>query len=200
MKRSSIWLLITMVTISITAVVAFAASVHLKHKPPLTFTDNTGPAPSTNLTLTASGALAGLGNGDVVVTLTAQANPTGQCCNPGGQCKVPGQNPAPVEVTGAQAIPEGEIKNGNVSFDVDTSPPQSPILGAPDCPNTSWTETIIDLVFTQATITVYQPAVLDCTSGTCVPVDPDTGAPAQVVFSITCTLSGVDGVLTSSCP
>ena len=197
MRRSSVWLLVIMATIGITAVGAFAASVHLKNKPPLTFTDNTGPAPSSNLTLSADGALTGLGNGDVVVTLNASANPTGQCCNPSGECKVPGHNPAPVQVTGAQAIPAAKIKNGNVSFGVDTQAPQTPIPNAPDCPNTSWTENITDLVFTIGHITVYQPAIIN-SSGQI--VDPNTGAAAQSVFAVTCTLSGVDGPLGSSCP
>src|SRR2546427_8278529 len=95
--------------VALTAGVALAASVHLKRKPPLTFTDNTGPAPSSNLTLSADGALTGLGGGDVVITLTASANPTGQCCNPSGACKVPGQNPASVQITGAQALPGPDI-------------------------------------------------------------------------------------------
>ena len=197
MKRSSAWLLVIMATIGITAVGAFAASVHLKNKPPLTFTDNTGPAPSANLTLSADGALTGLGGGDVVITLTASANPTGQCCNPSGECKVPGHNPAPVQVTGALAIPAAKIKNGNVSFGVDTKAPQTPIPNAPDCSNASWTENITDLVFTKATITVFQPAIIDSNGNI---VDPNTGAAAQDVFDITCNLSGVDGGLKASCP
>src|SRR5207237_9604852 len=73
--------------------IAWATSVHLKNNRNPNFTDNTGLPPSHNLTLTTSGALAGLGNGDVVIALTANANPTGQCCNPSGECKVPGHNP-----------------------------------------------------------------------------------------------------------
>ena len=215
MKRSSAWLLVIMATIGITAVVAFAANVHLKHSPPLTFTDNTGPAPSSNLTLSADGALTGLGGGDVVITLTASANPTGQCCNPSGACKVPGQNPASVQITGAQALPGADIKNGNLSFVVSTAPPETPIPNAPDCPNTSWAENITDLVFTSAVVTVYQPAILacglsgtpctsdsDCSGGvSCVPVNANNNSQAaQSVFVTNCTLSGVDGALTRSCP
>src|SRR5947207_13780179 len=120
------------------AIPALGSNVHFK--PPSSgpsFTDN-------GLTLTASGALAGLGNADLLVTLTAQGNPTATCTNPSGANKPPGQNPASVTLTGSEAIPASAIKNGNVSFTVTTSAPTSPIPGAPGCPGTNWTETITD--------------------------------------------------------
>ena len=129
-----------------------AASVHLKggaNSEP-TFIDN-------GLTLTSNGALAGLGNEDLVVTLTATANATATCTNQGGN-QAPGQNPAPVTVSGSQSIPASEIKNGNVAFSVTTEGPVTPIPGAPGCPNPNWTEDITDLSFTSATIPVEQPA------------------------------------------
>ena len=134
------------------AIVAHAQNVHLKppNRAP-TFVDQV-------LTLEAVGNLAGLGEGDVVITLNATANATATCTNPGGGTQPPGQNPAPISVQGTQAIPEGEIKNGNVSFDVKTAAPVTPIPGAPGCPNPNWTENITDLSFTNATITVQQPA------------------------------------------
>src|SRR5258708_37734969 len=119
---------------------AYASSVHLK--PPTSspsFTDN-------GLTLTTSAALAGLGNQDVSILLSATANPTATCTNPSGANKPPGQNPASVTVTGSTSIPASEIKNGTVAFTVTTSPPTpNPIPGAPGCPGSSWTETITDL-------------------------------------------------------
>src|SRR5690242_5542459 len=129
---------------------ADAGNVHLK--PPNSspqFTDN-------GLTLTGSGALAGLGAGNILVNLGATANATATCTNPSGKQQPPGQNPAPVSVAGSQAIPASEVKNGNTTFTVTTTPPTSPIPGAPGCPNANWTESITDLSFTSATITVQQ--------------------------------------------
>jgi hypothetical protein len=131
--------------------VATSANVHFKKSPPLTFTDN-------GLTLSASGALTGLGNGDIVITLEAQGQPTATCTNPSGANQPAGQNPAVVTLGGVQEIPEGEVKNGNVSFNVGTSGPQTPVPGAPECPNKNWTENITDVAFSgfSSTITVFQ--------------------------------------------
>lgn len=139
-----------------------AASVHLKggKKAEPAFTD-------TGLSLTAEGALSGLGNGDVLISLEATADVTSTCTNQGGN-QAPGQNPAPLTVLGSVALPEEEIKNGNTPFSVTTLAPPVVIPGAPDCPNPNWTETIEDLAFTSATITVEQPIgtvvlVVECT-------------------------------------
>ena len=56
--------------------------------------------------------------------------------------------------------PATEVKNGNTPFNVTTEEPETPIPGAPDCPNPNWTEEITDLDFTSATISVYQGGVL----------------------------------------
>jgi hypothetical protein len=149
---------------------AGAASVHLKSKPPLTFTDQ-------GLFLSASGALTGLGNGDLVIALTATGQPDAVCTNPAGATQPPGQNPAEVTLTGVQSIPGSQIKNGNVSFNVNTGSPVTPVPGAPDCPNPQWTEDILDVTFTSATITVYQP---------CTDTSPPITCP--VVFQRTFTL------------
>jgi hypothetical protein len=148
-RRISVAILSALLATNITA---FGQSVHLKggaNAAP-TFLDQ-------GLTLNAAGSLSGLGNDDVVVTLVATADVTATCSNQGGN-QAPGQNPAPVTVSGSQAIPADEIKNGTTPFNVTTIAPATIIEGAPGCPNTNWTETITDLSFTSATITVEQPA------------------------------------------
>jgi hypothetical protein len=165
-----------------TNITTFGQSVHLKggaNAEP-TFLDQ-------GLTLNATGSLAGLGNDDVVVTLTATADVTATCTNQGGN-QAPGQNPAPVTVSGSQSIPADEIKNGNTPFNVTTIAPVSPIPGAPDCPNPNWSEQITDLAFTSATITVEQPAGNLVLTVTCTFSEPTSnGAVSRA--DVTCTSS-----------
>jgi hypothetical protein len=144
--------ILMVVAVAVFPAAALAESPHLKGgvKPNPAFTDN-------GLTLTGTVAYAGLGNFDTTQNLSATAQPTADCVNPGsGEHRPPGQNPAEVNVTGSTAVPASDIKNGNVTISTTTNPPVTPVAGAPDCPNTQWSENITDMAFTSATFTVLQ--------------------------------------------
>ena|SRR5712691_2379132 len=109
------------------------------------------------LTLTASGRIAGLGNANAIVSISAAANPTTTCTSPGGN-QSPGQNPAPIILTGVASVNnDADPKNGSRSFMVTTDPPTQPTNAkTAGCPNKNWTAHIDNLDFTSATITVTQ--------------------------------------------
>jgi hypothetical protein len=132
------------------ASLAFAASVHFKGEQ--TFTDN-------GLTLTAAGELAGLGNGDVVITLVAEGDASTLCRNRGGNI-APGQNRIPVVLDATQTVLASEIKNGTTPFRLTTAGPEQPSSAEAGCPNGNWTAEINDVVFTSATISVEQAGAL----------------------------------------
>ena len=181
-KKLSALLLTVLLILALPVSVVFASSVHLKGgknaKP--SFTDN-------GLSLSASSELSGLGNADVLVKLVAQADVTSTCTNNGGNPS-PGQNPAPITVTGSQAIPASEIKNGTTPFNVSTTPPDPIIAGAPDCANPNWTESIDDLRFTSATITVEQPVGTVVLTVSCT-FSPPTSNGAVPGSRVSCTSS-----------
>ena len=123
-----------------------AAKVHFKKTPVIV--DN-------GLTLTASGALTGLGNGDVTITIIAEGSASVVLLNPSDQF-VPGQNRLPITVSGSQTISATEIKNGNVRFSVTTATPENPTPEEAGAPNDNWSAFIDDVIFSSATIIVQQ--------------------------------------------
>jgi hypothetical protein len=149
MRRAIPAVVLAAVALLITAT-ALAANVHFKGKAGPSFSDQ-------GLVLNLSGTLTGLGNGDILVSLTAQGQPAATCTNQGGN-QAPGQNPATVTVGGQQSIPASEVKNGNVAINVTTSPPAQPTPQQAGCPSANWTAAITDVSFSgfSATLTVRQ--------------------------------------------
>ena len=101
-------------------------------------------------TLRVSGSVAGLGNEDVRIVVTATGTAVIDCRNPGGNI-APGQNKT-VSVSGTQVITA--VKNGRVNFNVATLAPTPP---ADACPNSQWTPILRDVRFTDADVFVFQP-------------------------------------------
>jgi hypothetical protein len=129
---------------------ALAANVHFVSGP--TFTDN-------GTTLTTTGKLAGLGNGDLVITVAVKGIAEKiTCTNPGGN-QAPGQNKPGVTASGDQTIDDSQIKNGSVTIRVTTTAPAQLTAKQAGCPNNNWTARIDDVKFSSATITVVQEGV-----------------------------------------
>ena len=106
-------------------------------------------------TLCTTAKLAGLGNGDVTITVTGTGNPTVTCTSPGGNL-APDQNPGEITSTGSQTIPQEQLKNGTVTFSVCTEEPADPSGKGGGCPNNNFDAQITEVDFTSATLTVVQ--------------------------------------------
>jgi hypothetical protein len=146
MRRTTITLLTVLAVASIAVVAVWAASPHYKKGPSVV--DN-------GFTATATGTVAGLGNGDVIVTLSfPDATGTTVCTNPGGN-QAAGQNPATPAATSGSVFIDNP-KNGTLSFTVTTSPPANPTPQAAGCPNGNWTAAFDNITFGSGTLTIQQ--------------------------------------------
>lgn len=138
--------------LGLSATVALAASVHFKQNRVPKLTDN-------GLTASVSGALSGLGNGDVTITVFAEGEGTTVLTSPGGNA-APGQNKVPLTLVGTQSIPSSQVKNGNLSFRVSTEAPETPTPEEAGAPNHNWTVELTDVEFTSYTLVVEQGGVV----------------------------------------
>lgn len=118
-----------------------AASVHFVKGPE--FVD-------AGVQLVVSGKLAGLGEGDVTILVSAAGLASVECTNPGGQV-APGQDTA-IQASGSVTLPAS--KNGNLVFSVATAVPT--VAPTPACPNTSWSAAVTEVAFGSGLITVVQ--------------------------------------------
>jgi hypothetical protein len=142
MRRTLFMIMTLLLAVTLAAPVALAASPHFVGG--VSFRD-------LGTTLRASGSIAGLGNENIDVQLSATGTASVVCINPGGN-RAPGQDTT-VNVSGT--VSNLEVKNGRVNFSVTTT---APTVTSAACPNGKWTARVTDVSFTSATITVIQPA------------------------------------------
>ena len=134
MKRTAT-VFVMMFTLSV-----LAASVHFVRGPVVS---------DLGTVLNVSGKLAGLGQGDVTIFISAPGVASVECTNPGGNV-APGQNTS-VATSGSVTLPSP--KNGNLVFSVSTVEPSIPSSA---CPNNQWSAEATDVAFGSGLLTVTQ--------------------------------------------
>lgn len=149
------WFIILLVVAASGALASAAFAAH--------FTRNGAPAcTDTGTVLTCTGELAGLGNQDLVIEVTSDAEATFLCGAPGNGNTAPGANKVPFEAGGSQTISGGAIKNGRAKFSVSapTEPPD-PTATEIGCPNAKWRVIgVQDIDFADVVLTISQDELL----------------------------------------
>jgi hypothetical protein len=105
--------------------------------------------------LACGGKVAGLGGVTFEITLEATATASVECENPGGNV-APGQDTT-ITATGSSG-PLPTPRNGHYVFGVMTEPPVVPNF--PTCPNPQWRAHVVDVVFGEATLSLFEDGVL----------------------------------------
>jgi hypothetical protein len=130
-----------------------------------------------------SGALAGLGNDDLLLELTTSGDAVYQCQNAGGNT-APGQNRVLIGPSVTPVlIPADEIKNGNLAFSIaNTLTAPATVTGAEaGCPNPNWTGVNPVVRVTSIMLDIEQP-------------------PGTLIFSCTASnTSGLSGTVALTC-
>ena len=167
MKRVCVVAALAVSALLLMASAATAASPHFKKGgSPVC---NVGGAGTNSSSTTCSASLSGLGGGDLVIEVTVGGSAVYQCQNGGGNT-APGQNRVLVgPVTEPTTIPDGAIKNGNVSFTTDPAVLTAPTTvsgAAAGCPNPNWTGVNPTLTTTSIEMTISQGGVelFDCSA------------------------------------
>ena len=133
--------------------------------------------------LIATGYAGGLGNTDVTIVLDASGTPLITCTNYGGN-NVPGQSSPKISATGQQTLLGNDPlrKNGKAAFLTETDDPETIPWDVAGCPNSNWTGHIDFILWTNATISVY-----DTTSNVLLTKQDYTCITTQSPASVSCT-------------
>jgi hypothetical protein len=152
LRKIGIIAVLSLIVAALAAVPALAQSGH--------FLDRTVQCTDIGTQVQCTGKVAGLGGTTFAITVdAADAIASVECTNPGGNV-APGQDTT-VDVQGTS----GELltpRNGNFNFTQTTDDPE-PLPRTPTCPNNSWTPNIVDLTFTDATVTLTEDGVVSDT-------------------------------------
>ena len=103
-------------------------------------------------TVECTGKVAGLGGTTFENTIEAPGIASVECTNPGGNV-APGQDTA-VTVAGTTG-PQPTPRNGQFQFTIESDDPE-PLPPTPTCPNDQWVPNIVDVTFTDATLTLFE--------------------------------------------
>jgi hypothetical protein len=110
-------------------------------------------------TVQCLGKVAGLGGTTFEITVEAEGIATVECENPAGNV-APGQDTA-VTVEGT-TDPLPTPRNGQFRFNIESDDPE-PLPPTPTCPNAQWTANIVDVTFTDATLTLLEDSTVSDT-------------------------------------
>lgn len=168
-------LTVAVVLISAFAVTsAWAASPHFKRGGSPVCTVSTSGSSSS---VSCRGTLAGLGNEDVLITVTVSGEAVYQCQNGGGNT-APGQNRVLIgPATAPTFIDSSAIKNGNLTFTTNPAVLTAPATvsgAAAGCPNPNWTGVNPTLTVTDISLVIEQPP--GTVIFTCSASDPASGS------------------------
>jgi hypothetical protein len=136
---------------------AWAASPHFKRggEPVCTVTTSANSA-----SVSCTGKLAGLGNDDLLITVTVSGSAVYQCQNAGGNT-APGQNRVLIGPAVAPTFIDADaIKNGNLTFTTNPAVLTAPATvsgAAAGCPNPNWTGVNPTLTVTDISLVIEQP-------------------------------------------
>ena len=173
MKRLLVLLCAPLLFFVVFATPAFAAGAHFTHGgvPTCTITPIV-TATDTSQSVTCSGELAGLGNVDLVLDLSASGFALYQCQNGGGNI-APGQNRVLVgPALSKTTIPASAIKNGRTPFTTNPAVLSAPLTVSgttAGCPNPNWSGVNPVVTLTSITLLISQTDLLF----TCTKSDPN---------------------------
>jgi hypothetical protein len=139
--------LFVLAALTVTAGKALAASLHFVGSPKAAVVGDA---------VVVSGKVAGLGNGDITVTVEVEGEVTVLCVSPGGNV-APGQNKEPFTAVDSRTfVPSA--KNGQFTFTiaVDVADAIAEAVAQHECANRNWTKEVDDVSFNSVTITVEQ--------------------------------------------